>query len=208
MRHARIAALGVAAALLLGACGEDPAGGATRLPDLTLAPLSAGDPSLELADLRGPAVVNLWATWCAPCRRELPAFQEVSETRPDVRFVGIDIGEDAAKAQDFIDELGISFDQFVDAERRADRRPRHGGAPRDARRRHRRDGGDRAPRPDDGRRPRRRHRGRAQPLTVISVSSGSARIASSVNAASRQSLSLKRWVWTSNSSDPRSPVSP
>ena len=113
MRHGRIAAVGVVA-LLCSACGEDSAGGATRLPDLTLAPLSAGGPSLDLGDLRGPAVVNLWATWCAPCRRELPAFQEVSETRSDVRFVGIDIGEDEARADDFIDELGITFEQFVD----------------------------------------------------------------------------------------------
>ena len=58
--------------------------------------MTAGGAALELAALTGPAVVNLWATWCGPCRRELPAFQEVSEARPDVRFIGIDIGEDAA----------------------------------------------------------------------------------------------------------------
>lgn len=111
----RLTALGVTAVLLLGSCTDDSADSAAELPDLTMEPMTVGGPTLELAELRGPAVVNLWATWCAPCRRELPAFQEVSEARPDVRFVGIDIGEDAGKAQAFIDELGISFDQFVDA---------------------------------------------------------------------------------------------
>lgn len=102
------------AVLVLTACGGNSAEGGRELPDLTVAPLTAGGPSLDLGELHGPAVVNLWATWCAPCRRELPAFQEVSAARPDVRFIGIDIGEDAAKAQAFIDDLGISFEQFVD----------------------------------------------------------------------------------------------
>ena len=92
--------------LAVGGCGDDDDARAVELPDLTLPPLTAGGSSLELAELRGPAVVNLWATWCAPCRRELPAFQTVSEARPDVRFIGIDIGEDATKARDFVDELG------------------------------------------------------------------------------------------------------
>jgi cytochrome c biogenesis protein CcmG, thiol:disulfide interchange protein DsbE len=110
----RGAALGITVLLAVGACGDDDTG-TVDLPDLTLPPLAAGGPSLELAALRGPAVVNLWATWCAPCRRELPAFQTVSAARPDVRFIGIDIGEDPAKARDFVAELGVSFDQFIDA---------------------------------------------------------------------------------------------
>lgn len=105
--------MGAMAVLVLTACGGDTAA-SRELPDLTVGPLTAGGPSLDLGELRGPAVVNLWATWCAPCRRELPAFQEVSVARPDVRFIGVDIGEDATKAQAFIDDLGISFEQFVD----------------------------------------------------------------------------------------------
>ena len=110
----RLAALGVAALLALAACGGDDGADSTALPTMTMAPMTDGGPSLDLATLTGPAVVNLWATWCGPCRRELPAFQEVSETRSDVRFIGIDIGEDAAKARDYLDELGVTFEQFVD----------------------------------------------------------------------------------------------
>ena len=83
---------------------------------MTLPPLQGDGPPLELAGLSGPAVVNLWATWCAPCRRELPAFQDVSEQRTDVSFVGVDIGEDPAAAQAFLDELGVTFPQYADEE--------------------------------------------------------------------------------------------
>ena len=105
-------------ALLLGAaaCGGGADGADQALPDVTLPPLQGDGEPLELAGLTGPAVVNLWATWCAPCRRELPAFQDVSEQRTDVSFVGVDIGEDAAAAQAFLDELGVTFPQYADQE--------------------------------------------------------------------------------------------
>lgn len=101
--------------VVLAACGggddDDDAG--ARLPDLTLAALDAGDPPIELTELAGPAVVNLWATWCAPCRAELPDFQQVATARPDVRFVGIDVQE-TGDARAFLDDLGITFEQYVD----------------------------------------------------------------------------------------------
>ena len=111
----RVVALGVSVLLAIGACGNDDAA-TIELPDLSLPPLTAGGPSLELAELRGPAVVNLWATWCAPCRRELPDFQAASEEHHSVRFVGVDIGEDPAAAQAFLDDLGVTFPQYADEE--------------------------------------------------------------------------------------------
>jgi cytochrome c biogenesis protein CcmG, thiol:disulfide interchange protein DsbE len=98
----------------LVACGGGGSSAGT-LPALTLRPLEEGGTELELAELTGPAVLNLWATWCAPCRKELPAFQEVSDDRPGVRFIGVDIAEDASTAQDYLDELGVTFEQFLDA---------------------------------------------------------------------------------------------
>ena len=80
---------------------------------MELAALDDGGPALALADVRGPAVVNLWATWCAPCREELPAFQEVAAARPDVRFLGVNSQETGA-AREYLDELGITYEQFVD----------------------------------------------------------------------------------------------
>jgi cytochrome c biogenesis protein CcmG/thiol:disulfide interchange protein DsbE len=103
-----------ALAVVVASCGGGSGGGGDALPDVTLASLDAGAPALDVGSLRGPAVVNLWATWCQPCRKELPAFQEVSTARPDVRFVGVDIAEDPGKARDFLADLGITFDQYLD----------------------------------------------------------------------------------------------
>ena len=103
-----------ALAVVAAACSGGGGGDRDALPDVTLASLQDGAPALDVGSLRGPAVVNLWATWCQPCRKELPAFQEVSTTHPDVRFIGVDIAEDAAKAIDFLAQLGITFDQYLD----------------------------------------------------------------------------------------------
>ncbi len=107
MRAVLAAVLVVAAA-----CGDSE--GHTALPDVTVRSLDDGGAALDIGTLRGPAVVNLWATWCAPCRKELPAFQQVSVARPDVRFVGVDIAEEAAAARDYLTGLGITFDQYID----------------------------------------------------------------------------------------------
>lgn len=85
------------------------------LPDVELVPIDGGE-AISLADIEGPAVVNLWATWCAPCRREIPDFEAVHRSRGDqVRFVGINIGEDVDDAVAFLDEVGASYDQFLDS---------------------------------------------------------------------------------------------
>lgn len=98
----------------LAACGGGGDGGADALPDVEITPLAGGDP-ISLADIDGPAVVNLWATWCVPCRKEIPDFEAVHQARGDeVRFVGINIAEDAAKATEFLDEVGATYDQYLD----------------------------------------------------------------------------------------------
>ena len=61
-----------------------------------------------LGSLRGsPVVLNFWATWCIPCRTELPAMERVAAARRDVAFLAIDLDEDGGKVRDFFDSLGI-----------------------------------------------------------------------------------------------------
>lgn len=113
----RVPRLLAVAALVVGGCGGDGGGGdgaVERLPDLELAPLNGEGDALDLGHVSGPAVINLWATWCAPCRRELPAFQEVSAERPDVEFIGVDIGEDPQASREFLARLGVTFPQYRD----------------------------------------------------------------------------------------------
>lgn len=107
------------ALVVLAACGGGTASSGAmgeRLPDVDIVPLGEGS-AISLADLDGPAVVNLWATWCAPCRAEIPDFEDVHRTRgDDVRFVGVNVGEDPGPAAEFVEEVGASYDQFLDPE--------------------------------------------------------------------------------------------
>lgn len=73
------------------------------LPSLVLERLEGGD--LNLASLSGrPVVINLWATWCPPCRRELPMLAEATGTYPDVRFVFANQGEGRETVQRYLDQ--------------------------------------------------------------------------------------------------------
>ncbi|MCB0968196.1 MAG: TlpA family protein disulfide reductase [Ilumatobacter sp.] len=107
------AAMAVCVAVVgVGCSGGDES---SSLPDVEIVSLD-GTETTSLADLEGPAVINLWATWCAPCRREIPAFEEVHQARSDeVRFVGINVGEDADVAAEYLAEVGATYDQFSDS---------------------------------------------------------------------------------------------
>lgn len=78
-----------------------PGSASTRrpaLPAVTLPCLGRG-PAVPMAGLRGPAVLNLWATWCDPCRAEAPLFQRLHASGAKVRVLGVDSqdsGPDAA----------------------------------------------------------------------------------------------------------------
>lgn len=72
---------------------------------------------LALTDLRGHVVVlNVWGSWCAPCRAEAPDLAMVSgETAPrGVRFVGIDVRDNPAAARAFARTFGITYPSFDD----------------------------------------------------------------------------------------------
>jgi thiol-disulfide isomerase/thioredoxin len=95
--------------------GRDDAAGLV-LPDVTLAALDGGK-SLRLAGLRGtPTVINLWASWCAPCRTELPLLARAHrEYGGRVRVVGIDFADDAPDAaRDIAKRAGVGYPLVAD----------------------------------------------------------------------------------------------
>ena len=64
-----------------------------------------------------PTVVNLWASWCAPCVREMPLLQETADRAGDgVRFVGIDVEDERASAAGLLQFTGVRYDQYDDPE--------------------------------------------------------------------------------------------
>ncbi len=68
----------------------------------------------NLEALRGhPVVINFWATWCLPCREEMPALERIATERPDVVFLEIDLQEDPEAVSAFFARYGLAHLQPV-----------------------------------------------------------------------------------------------
>src|SRR6478736_8996074 len=118
-------ALFVAAALSLSSCKGGSGGGGSATPksddhalvgapapDFDLARIGGaeGSPRVRLSELRGKVVVvDFWATWCKPCKESFPAYQKLSNEKPDVTFVGVSIDEDPANIPAFLEETHATF---------------------------------------------------------------------------------------------------
>ena len=108
-------ACGVARGQPAGTAADVPVGNKAgmRAPDFTLTEVTTGEP-VSLSQFRGrPVLINFWATWCGPCRLEMPHLQAAYEQYRDKGFtvlavdVKFDDGPEAVQA--FIDELGLTF---------------------------------------------------------------------------------------------------
>ena len=70
--------------------------------------------TVRLSNFRGQVVfVNMWATWCQPCRREFPAFEAFSAQQTDVVVLAVDQGDSASGIQTFLDEVGAHHIQVL-----------------------------------------------------------------------------------------------
>jgi thiol-disulfide isomerase/thioredoxin len=83
------------------------------LPALPLTTLS-GAP-VDLASLAGgkPMVVNLWASWCPPCRREMPVLAAAQKSDKEARFVFVNQGEDGTTARNFLSAARLDLDNVL-----------------------------------------------------------------------------------------------
>jgi thiol-disulfide isomerase/thioredoxin len=86
-------------------------------PDFTLESLSGK--RLSLKDLRGKVVfLNFWATWCVPCRDEMPLMEALHREfkNQGLAVVAVNFREDKEAVRRFFDELGLSFDPMLDVD--------------------------------------------------------------------------------------------
>jgi len=99
-------------------------------PDFTLTTLSGED--VTLSDFRGrqPVVLNFWATWCPPCRAEIPFFQSASRKyNGQVVVLGVDDGEPRTTVAPFVTEMGMTYPVPLDSESVVSRRYRVNSLP-------------------------------------------------------------------------------
>ncbi|HEX7051114.1 MAG TPA: TlpA disulfide reductase family protein [Longimicrobiales bacterium] len=115
MKPKRLArSLGILFAGLAAACGGASPPGQVGAPAPDYAATTLAGDSVALADWRGDAVLlNIWATWCPPCREEIPELQALHETYAPrgLRVVGVSV--DAAGAdrtvREFVHEFGVDY---------------------------------------------------------------------------------------------------
>jgi thiol-disulfide isomerase/thioredoxin len=120
----------VAALLLLAGCGQET----SALPgdgvivscspiatiktdnDATLLKCLDGNSTVDIGQIKGPALVNVWGSWCGPCKEEMPIFVDFySKYKEKVSLIGISVEEaDVQNARDFIKLYGMSWPNLDD----------------------------------------------------------------------------------------------
>ncbi len=111
----RIAAMIAAAGLALPALAADPTGGPA--PQFTLAARSGAN--VSLGQYKGQVVMlNFWASWCGPCRQEMPLLESIYKQyhRMGFTLIGVNVEPDSNAANQWLKETPVSFPILYDKE--------------------------------------------------------------------------------------------
>lgn len=94
-----------------------PAESTSDFPSLSL-PCLTDRSDVDLSRMRGkPVLVNLWASWCGPCRKEMPILQAAYHRYgARVQFVGLDTSDSAESAAKFLNETAVTYPQLADSD--------------------------------------------------------------------------------------------
>ena len=89
---------------------------ATEVPRINFKLPNLAGQTVAVSDFKGKVVmVNFWATWCAPCRDEMPLIQKFADLyEQDLVVLAVNAGEDEATVRQFIDEFGLDFSIVLD----------------------------------------------------------------------------------------------
>lgn len=84
-------------------------------PEFQVSRIGGGNLGISEALHTGtPIVLNLWASWCLPCREEMPAIGRAALRYPDVEFIGVAVQDTELASRSFAAEIGVSFDLGID----------------------------------------------------------------------------------------------
>ena len=111
----RLVALAVAAALfavVAGSCGSG-AGNDVRATDIEFELLDGGTATIG-GFLDRPVVLNFFASWCTPCKAEMPALEAIHHQRPDIAFVGLAVNDTTTRAREIVADTGVTYATGVD----------------------------------------------------------------------------------------------
>lgn len=101
--------------LVVGSCSRavTDTSGVPDLPTVTVADFKA-----RLVAVDRPAVVNVWASWCIPCRSEAPLLNTAHTAFGDqIEFIGVDVQDNQQNAKAFLVEFGLDFEHVFDRNR-------------------------------------------------------------------------------------------
>lgn len=116
LRSAQRLLTGALLVALAGVCAAVPSGNA---PDFTLRTMDGKN--LRLQEQRGRVVlVNFWATWCGPCRQEMPLLNQLYQKYQGSGFtlLGVNVDDDSRNAVNVANKLGVSFPVLLDSEKK------------------------------------------------------------------------------------------
>lgn len=112
---AAVALIGTACSPSTSSTGDlpnlDDDAGTETAPDFTVTTLDGVGFSLfdHLENDGRPVFLNMWASWCPPCRAEMPDIDAAAESHPDVKFIGVAANDDPAESAEFALSIGIGY---------------------------------------------------------------------------------------------------